>query len=399
MNEIWRERSKKYQLMVMKYLKYVLNDHLILALLFFVGGLGLAYSNWLKTLQPTTWYLQPLLLIVGILLTMVGRPVLLLEKPDAVFLIAQEKKIDTYLKKSLRRTSFSTLGALFIGLIVVFPLLAVTYHDLLATLSWCIMAVLGSFSNVFLKYQRLYFDSKWNNQIGQLLMIAIILGVGTVMIPQLGLALMLITIIFRVLQLKRTFKQNRFDWQTAIQLETNRMGQLYQFFSLFTTVKQVPVKVKRRQYADGLIRFLAGKANVFTFLYPRIIIRSGNQGSLMLRLLLVGMLIEVYSTQVPLKIAIGALTTYLIVIQLVDVYRPVHENVFVKIYPVAPIEAEKGLLSVMKRIILISAIFLTVAGLITNFSISYLVISVVTQAFVALVLLKWFIPRYIKKSN
>ena len=84
---------------------------------------------------------------------------------------------------------------------------------------------------------------------------------------------------------------------------------------------------------------------------------------------------------------------------MVDIYRPVHENVFIKIYPVSPDAAEKDLLSVMKRIILISAIFLTLIGLISNLSWNFLVASVVTQGIVAVILLKWFIPRYIKKLN
>ena len=42
MNELWNSRTKQYQKMIMRYLKYVLNDHLILALLFFGGGIGLA---------------------------------------------------------------------------------------------------------------------------------------------------------------------------------------------------------------------------------------------------------------------------------------------------------------------------------------------------------------------
>lgn len=58
MNELWNSRTKQYQKMIMRYLKYVLNDHLVLALLFFGGGIGLAYSNWLKEIHPGTLVYQ-----------------------------------------------------------------------------------------------------------------------------------------------------------------------------------------------------------------------------------------------------------------------------------------------------------------------------------------------------
>ena len=87
---------------------------------------------------------------------------------------------------------------------------------------------------------------------------------------------------------------------------------------------------------------------MFSYLYSIMIVRSGDLGSLMIRLLIVGMLIVAYSDQEWLKLMVGALTTYLIVIQLVDVYRPVQANSMVQVYPVDAEMAQKGLLSVLK---------------------------------------------------
>lgn len=397
MNEIWNERAAKYQKMVLKYLRYVLNDHLVLALLFLIGGLGLAYANWLKTLQLDVWYIKPVILIVLVLLTLIGRPVLLLEKPDKVFLMAQEKNISTYLTKSIKRTLFSVTLPLIIGNILVFPLLALEYHQIFKVSCLVLTVIIGTFANVLFKYQQLYYNR--SNQFINPVIIGIVVAIGVMVDARLGVLLAFGVLINRILTIKKIFIKESFDWNHAIQIELNRMGQLYHFFSLFTTVKNIQPVVKRRKYADGLIRFLAGKQTIFTYLYPRMIVRSGNQGSLMLRLLFLGMLIEGYSNEVLLKVVIGAVITDLIVVQMVDVYRPVHENIFIKVYPTTVSNEEKSLLSVMKRIILISAIFLTLAGLITSFSVEFLLASVGTQLVVAILLLKWFIPRYIKKIN
>ena len=138
---------------------------------------------------------------------------------------------------------------------------------------------------------------------------------------------------------------------------------------------------------------------MFSYLYSIMIVRSGDLGSLMIRLLIVGMLIVAYSDQEWLKLMVGALTTYLIVIQLVDVYRPVQANSMVQVYPVDAEMAQKGLLSVLKRIILLSAILLTLAGCVTNWSLSFLGWAIVVQAITAWLLTQWLVPRYIKKIN
>ncbi|TLQ03929.1 ABC transporter permease [Pediococcus stilesii] len=395
MNEIWNDRSKKYQKMILKYLRYVLNDHLVLALLFFVGGLGLAYSNWLKTLEPGLWYLKPLLFLVLGMLTMVGQPILLLEEPDKIFLMAQEKNIQVYLKRSIRRSLFSAMLPLLAGSVLIFPLLALEFHNLLVVGILIFSTLIGLFANILTDYQMLFYGKNLK-LIKQVLVIALI-GIGVAFSPILGVIGLIGIFIFNLSLLGKIFKQGSFYWNKAIKFESNRMNRLYHFFSLFTTVKNIQPRVKRRKYADGIINFLSSKNTTFTYLYSRIIIRSGSQGNLMLRLLLLGALIEGFSNEILLKVLIGAVTTYLIVIQMVDVYRPVHENIFVRIYPINIENQEKDLLSVMKRIILISAIFLTVIGLISNHSLEFILGSVMAQLAVAIVLLKWFVPRYIKK--
>ena len=50
MNNFFQLRLAKHQKKMMKYLRYVLNDHFVLVCLFLFGGVGFYYSNWLKTL-------------------------------------------------------------------------------------------------------------------------------------------------------------------------------------------------------------------------------------------------------------------------------------------------------------------------------------------------------------
>ncbi|WP_279403917.1 ABC transporter permease [Secundilactobacillus kimchicus] len=50
MTGLFNTRLKRHLKEMFKYLRLVFNDHFVFALLIMLGGLGLAYSNALKTL-------------------------------------------------------------------------------------------------------------------------------------------------------------------------------------------------------------------------------------------------------------------------------------------------------------------------------------------------------------
>ncbi|MEL5940452.1 ABC transporter permease, partial [Tetragenococcus halophilus] len=49
MKAFFQARLKKHQKRILRYMKYVLNDHFVLMMTFLLGGIGFYYSNWLKT--------------------------------------------------------------------------------------------------------------------------------------------------------------------------------------------------------------------------------------------------------------------------------------------------------------------------------------------------------------
>lgn len=96
MNELYQNRLSRHLRQMLRYLRLVFNDHFVIALMFFVGGLGLAYANWLKTVSPRdTW----IVLVVGLILWLglaLGRVATLLEPADVVFLLPREHDLHGY---------------------------------------------------------------------------------------------------------------------------------------------------------------------------------------------------------------------------------------------------------------------------------------------------------------
>ena len=102
MSELFQTRLQQHLRRMLRYLRLVFNDHFVIALMFFVGGLGLAYSNWLKTLGPqSTWlvYVLGLILWAGLGLNHVAT---LLEPADTVFLLPREHDVRDYLVRAWR---------------------------------------------------------------------------------------------------------------------------------------------------------------------------------------------------------------------------------------------------------------------------------------------------------
>lgn len=73
-------------------MRYVLNDHFVLVCLFLIGGVGLYYSNWLKTLQPPFAIGGLIISVFWMLCLFVGKMATFAEAADIVFYFLKKKK-------------------------------------------------------------------------------------------------------------------------------------------------------------------------------------------------------------------------------------------------------------------------------------------------------------------
>ncbi|WP_252893560.1 ABC transporter permease [Lentilactobacillus senioris] len=87
MKSLYTSRLSNHLTEMFKYLRLVFNDYFVLALLFLIGGLGYSYSNLLKTLSGSEWWLMPLCIVVITLVEQLGNLATLVKEPDFVFLL------------------------------------------------------------------------------------------------------------------------------------------------------------------------------------------------------------------------------------------------------------------------------------------------------------------------
>ena len=99
MNNLWKKRLNLYLKRMIKYYRYVFNDHFVIALLFLLGGISYTYSNFIKSLNVDLSYpwAKPVVIIALLVMLQFGKVGTLIDEPDKVFLLPQEKGMREYL--------------------------------------------------------------------------------------------------------------------------------------------------------------------------------------------------------------------------------------------------------------------------------------------------------------
>ncbi|USS87611.1 ABC transporter permease [Fructilactobacillus hinvesii] len=338
MRNLFRQRLVAHWVQLTKYLRYVFNDFFVIALMFFVGALGLAYSNFLKGLAPHQWW-QPIVMIVVLEIGLqFGNLATLISAPDRVFLAPQEGQLERYFHQSfwysLGMATLMQAGIWF----VLLPFASVS-------LEWHLPDLVAGFGLLFLlkwnwlKFQtfqlRNHREAKWWHQFSLqwgFPVVELLIGImGNVWLA-IGLAIITIGV--------SRFVINRqvppLNWQGIVAKEQMRMLRIYRFYALFTDVPAIEPRPKRRGYLDRFFRHLpTDQKHLYTNLYVKTFFRDGETSSMYVRLLIVAAVILFCLDNELVAVIVAITMLYLTGIQLRPFFTVFNNNVFTHLYPVA----------------------------------------------------------------
>ena len=285
MKDIFQKRRYQFRAQCLKYLRYVLNDHFVLALMVLSGFVLWQYRQLLTDLPEERWWLVlALVLILGSVLSF-GRVASFVLPADKVFLLPQEQSVWSELVLAGRR-SFILWGLLQTVLV-----LFLTPLFLALGLSW--LAILGL---VFL--------------------------------------LLLIRYAILGLRISGDYKQGCLDWDGLIRQEQERRQAILRFFALFTNVKGISTRTKRRAYFDGLLqRMPKTQKTLWLNLYLRAFLRSGDYLALTVRLLGLALLALLFVEQDLLAVGLTLLLNYLLLFQFLALYQHYDYQYMTQLYP------------------------------------------------------------------
>ena len=317
MKDLFLKRKQAFRKECVGYLRYVLNDHFVLFLLVLIGFLAYQYSQLLQNFPENHWPILLFLGIVSALLLAWGGTATYMEGPDKLFLLVSEEEVKLYLKgQTVRSLVFWTIvQTLF--LLLFAPLFLAMGYGL----------------PVFLIY-------------------VLLLGAGKYLL-------------FRQ-KASKCFTENGLDWDYVIAQESKRKQVLLRFFALFTQVKGVSNSVKRRAYLDFILKTVQKvPGKIWQNLYLRSYLRNGDLFALSLRLLLLSLLAEIFIEQSWIATAVVVLFNYLMLFQLLALYRAFDYQYLTQLFPLEKGEKEKGLQEVIRGLTGFVLMVQLIVGLIT----------------------------------
>lgn len=324
---------------MMKYMRYVFNDHFILVCVFLLGGLGFYYSQVLKTLPASFVWGRPIILVLWLALLQIGRIATLAEEADKVFILPKEPVMNSYLNRAIRYSFWLPLVALFLMGGMSMPLVVVSTGWAFSTFFYFIV-MLGILKASHLRLQKyeLYQISSKEHYLWFALwfvtsFVAIVLSLYVA--PLVGPLVAAVQAVFFYIALNKKEQTVSLDWEGMVQKEKNRMHRIYQFIHLFTDVPEISSSVKRRKFLDPLLgKIKKTSQNTYLYLYARSFLRGSEYSGLFIRLVLVAGVILFFLKEFWISMAVSVLFVYLIGFQLIPIYTQFDYMVMTHLYPV-----------------------------------------------------------------
>ncbi|GGI15098.1 ABC transporter permease [Gottfriedia solisilvae] len=393
--QLWSSRYKSYLKEISKYGRYIFNDHIKFVLVFGFGGGAYYYQQLLKTISldyPAVLFIS----IVFALLVSSGQITTYFKGPDLYYLLPLEKRMKGYFIRSYFITFLVQAYLLLMFLGVIYPIykkfmlgettsfivfiiiifLLKAYHLFVSFLhtsnkgilnrglDYCVRAI-GSF---FFIYALL---SKWN--------------IFLLFIPIICLAVYAILI--------QTISQNkRVQWERNVKLDTSRLASFYRFANLFTDVPSIQQQVRRRRWADPIIKKIKTN-NAADYLLVRTFIRNGNYLSMFIRQLFVGAFVVYLVPTVIGKLIIGILFLYMIGIQNMAILKQYNYHMLWRIYPYTNDENKKSISTLLYILLLICSVVFSVIALVKGMA----ALNFLLMIFIYMVFSVWFIKFYVSK--
>ncbi|TFJ40397.1 ABC transporter [Carnobacterium divergens] len=403
MIEIWKKRVRLHQKKMMRYMKYVFNDHFVLVCLFLIGALGYAYSNFLKSLAGDFIWGRPIVLVIFVLLILTGKLATLIQPADAVFLLPKEEQMKDYFKGAKMYSSL--LPSFIIVLITAFlmPLLVatttLTFFDMVY---FIVMLLMLKNWELDLQIYALKVSQKQERHLLTLIKVvtvAILSGVSLFSYPIIGVALAILVSIGSRNWLSKKSSHQVYQWEWMVSSEQQRMHRIYQFINLFTDIPSLKGKVRRRKYLDGLLKGIKPvHQKTFDYLYARTFLRGTEYSGLFIRLTGIAAILIVVTHSFYVGLFLAVIFIYLTGFQLLPLYFHYDNMSLTNLYPVKETVKTGALKRLLMMILLCQSVIIVIASLLVLSITESLLMGIVALVF-SVVFCQFYLPSRIKKMK
>ena len=326
--QLWASRFKTYQKKVMKYAKYMMNDHFMIVFFFLFGFLLFQYSTWLKTIRILEW---PLILFVSLLLAifpLFGEIATYVEEADIHFLSVIGEDFKTYFKRAICYSWIFPLVMNFIATIFVLPIFMQAYGNGMIPFI-AIFVTLLSLKGFHFMVQKSVLEGKLPKNsyynlalylVNSICLFGILSLIPNIFSLLMALVLMVLSI---VLYRFASAKSVHFKWNELIGHEQMRQQRIFRVIALFVDVPFLKKhQAKRNQSLDIFVRKLTpNRIHPYRYLLVRTALRSSNYVTVFLQMIVATVLLSFASSIWYWIMAIQSMMMLVICFQFASLYK------------------------------------------------------------------------------
>ncbi|HLS09785.1 ABC transporter permease [Lentibacillus sp.] len=347
-----------------RYLRYIFNGHIAVAMLFFISAAAYYYQGWLANLPdnfPTAW-------IIGVafgLLVSYSPVRTLLKEPDLVFLIAAENKMGPYFRDALIYSFVIQLYLILLAGAAFGPLYFASYPDRAGNIYLLTLLVVLIFKvgNLVDNWWMLKIREPGIRQVDQavrmLLNVAVFYFIVQGEMVWAGITTVLFTLVF-LYDLSVSRKYPGIVWDLLVEKDRSRMQTFYRIANMFTDVPHLKNQVKNRHWLVSLVsRVPFANRHTFDYLYRISFVRSGDYLGMYVRLIVIGGLFVYFVPNIWMKLLFALLFLYMSAFQMMTLYHHHRTIMWLDLYPVDIGVRQRSLLKLLFQLTLFQTIIYT----------------------------------------
>lgn len=336
---LFKNRFSAHMKEMSRYLRYIFNGHIAVALLFLVSAMSVYYQQWLTQLPenfPAAWVIG---IIFGLIVS--HAPVsTLLQEADLVFLIPAEHKMHVYFRNALIYSYVSQLLPLLFVSAALSPLYFHAYPNRGGSIYFLTFILLLIFKvwhlivNWWMLKVRDISIRHTDQTVRLLLNCAIFFFIVKGEMTWVAVTTILLIGVF-LYDLKVSRNRAGVAWDILVEKDQNRMQLFYRIANMFTDVPHLKNRTKKRRWLVALVSKVPFmKKHTYNYLYRITFVRSGDYLGMYIRLIIIGGLFIYYVPNVLMKVLFALLFIYMSCFQMMTLYQHYRTNIWLDLYPV-----------------------------------------------------------------
>src|SRR5690625_483746 len=375
--ELFKKRFSSHMRETSRYLKYIFNGHIAVAMFFLISALAFYYQQFLAGLPENF----PSVLIIGIafgLIVSYSTVRTFLLEPDLVFLMSAEEKMDKYFRNSLAYSFVVQLYQVFLLAAVLGPLYFNAFKDRSGKVYLITILLLVVFKgwNILINWWTSFVRDESYKRLSLLVRTVFNIVIFYFIIELNLLFALIATVLFLVLfgmSYAKSKKQNGINWALLVEGDLKSRQSFYKIANMFTDVPHIKSPVKKRSWLVKLLSKLPmEQKNTYTFLYRLSFARSGDYLGMYLRLFVIGGLAIYFIPNMWVKLGMVVLFLYLSSFQLVTLYDHYRTIVWIDLYPVVKKLRQESLINLLFQLSVVKTIIFAILFIVTKHFLGFL---------------------------